>query len=170
MPSLPFKFSVAAGVAAACSLALFQSSAIGYPGGTAVSLGSNPIHSFSGTVAGGESAAIFTALAEQDFVITDVSLQATSLDVDCMDMVDVQLSSEAGDVAGYDLSTRYCYGSRCDSEGRDVSQTLASGLRLEAGQSLTISTSIYNSYTYSGCGSWRETSVRYTVAGYHAQR
>ena len=148
---------------------LASSQAVGYPAGAAVSLGANPVASFAGEVSGTDSAPLLDVPTGRDFIVTDISLIAQSQDYDCMDMIETRLSTMDGDVAIYDMSTRYCYSSNCFSDGLQVNQQLSSGLRIPGGSSLSIHTNLYDSFTWVGCWSGRNTTVKYTIAGYYAQ-
>ena len=164
-----FQTTLITALALGLGFSLASSQAIGYPAAPAVSLGANPIQSFAGTIPGTGSTSLFTVDADQDFIVTDISFAATSTDTDCMDMIDAQLTTESGAIAAYDLSTRYCYSSNCYSDAGHVGLSLTSGLRVPAGSSLSLETDLYNSWTWTGCSSGRDTKVKYTIAGYYAQ-
>lgn len=164
-----FQTTLIAALALGLGFTLSSSDAIGYPAGAAVSYGSNPVASFAGEISGTGSTSLVAIPSGTDFIVTDISLNAKSLDNDCMDMIETKLSTDSTDIAVYDMSTRYCYGSNCYSDGLKVNQTLQSGLRVPAGSTLTLNSNLYNSFTYSGCSSGRDTTVKYTIAGYYAQ-
>jgi hypothetical protein len=169
MADTRFQTTLIAALALGLGFTLSSSDAIGYPAGAAISYGSNPVASFAGEIAGDDTTNLVSVPPGTDFIVTDVSLIAKSLDYDCMDMIETKLSTETADIAVYDMSTRYCHGSNCYSDGLNVNQALESGLRVPAGATLSLHSNLYNSFTYSGCGTWRETAVKYTIAGYYAQ-
>ena len=169
MQNTRFQTAVITALALGLGFSLASSQAVGYPAAAAISGGVNPVQSFAGNIPGTGSTSLFTVPAEQDFIVTDISFAATSTDTDCMDMIDAQLTTESGAIAVYDLSTRYCYSSNCYSDGAHVGLSLTSGLRVPSGSTLNLETNLYNSWTWSGCSSGRDTKVKYTVAGYYAQ-
>jgi hypothetical protein len=164
-----FQTTLIAALALGLGFTLSSSEAIGYPAGSAISLGVNPVVSFAGEIPGTGAASLVSVPEGRDFIVTDISLIAKSLDNDCMDMIEAKLSTDEADIAVYDMSTRYCYSSNCYSDGLNVNQALGSGLRVPAGSTLTLHSNLYNSFTYAGCSSAREPAVKYTIAGYYAQ-
>jgi hypothetical protein len=169
MADARFQTTLIAALALGLGFSLSSSDAVGYPAGAAVSLGSNPVASFAGEIDGTGSTSLVSVPLSSDFIVTDISLNAKSLDSDCMDMIETKLSTDTADLAVYDMSTRYCYSSNCYSDGLMVNQALESGLLVPAGSTLTLHSNLYNSFTYGGCSSGRETTVKYTIAGYYAQ-
>ena len=169
MDSSRFQLGLIATLALGLGFSLASSVAVGYPAGAAVSYGANPVHSFSGVASATGTTDLGSIPAGQDFILTDISLIAKSGDVDCMDMIDVRLATSSGDIATYDVSTRYCYSSNCYSDGKDVDASLVSGLKIEAGETLSLHTDLYSSFTYMGCSVSRGTAVNYTISGYYAQ-
>jgi hypothetical protein len=169
MADARFQTTLIAALALGLGFTLSSSNAIGYPAGAAVSLGSNPVASFAGEIDGTASTSLVSVPLGSDFIVTDISLNAKSLDNDCMDMIEARLSTESADIAVYDMSTRYCYTSACSSNGLKVNQALESGLRVPSGSTLSLHSNLYNSFTYGGCWSGRDTTVKYTIAGYYAQ-
>jgi hypothetical protein len=127
------------------AVAILPTVAIGYPAGSAVSMGSNPIHSWGGITA---SADVLTAPSEQDLVITDVTLTCNST---CDTRVQLQ-RSDGTSVGMFWVSGGY--GSSYDS--LSIQQMFSSGLRIPAGQALSLISS-------SGA------QVAYTLSGYQAQ-
>jgi hypothetical protein len=164
-----FQLSLVAALSLGLGFTLASSSAVGYPAGAAVSYGINPVQSFTGVASGTDSIELDAIPSGQDFIVTDVSLMAKSLDTDCMDMIDARLSTATRDIARYDVATRYCYSASCYSDGREVHRSMTTGLKVEAGETLSLHTSVYNSFTYAGCSSSRDTSVKYTISGYYVQ-
>ena len=127
------------------AMALLPTTAIGYPAGSAVSMGSNPVQSWGGTTS---SDVVLSAPSDQDLVITDVHLSCNYM---CETRVELQ-RSDSSMVGMFWISGGY--GSSYDSQS--VEQMFSSGLRIPAGQSLSL---------YSSSGS----SVAYMFSGYQAQ-
>jgi hypothetical protein len=161
------QFGVVALLAAALGFAASSTEAIGYSAGS-VSLGTNPIRSFGGTIAPGASVALSVALADQDFVITDISFQALSQDPDCLDFFPIRIESGGVTLAAYTLATMYASGG-FHSHGQHVSQSMVNGIRVPAGSSLELATDSVRSWTSGSCWSGRETLVHYTVSGRYVQ-
>ena len=67
-----FQLSLIATLAVGLGFSLSSSQAVGYPAGAAVSLGANPLWSHGG-MSNASSAVIFTAPADKDMVLTDLS-------------------------------------------------------------------------------------------------
>ena len=152
------------------------SPAAAYPAGAAVSVGSNPIASFSGVLSVNTSSSTPTSTAlvsvpsDQVLILTDISFYARSNDPQCMDMMQITLTNEDGPTGNYDLATRFCYGSNgCSSDGVNVEQSLRSGLLVSPSTTLSLSSSKYQTWTWSGCNSSRAVSIQYTISGYYAQ-
>ena len=169
MQTSRFQLGLMATLAVGLGFSLSSSQAVGYPAGPTISYSQNPVVSFGGVVSGTDTVSLETVPSDQALIVTDVSLIPQSLDPDCMDMIEVRLSTGTGDLAVWDTSTRYRYSAACYSDGRAIEQSLHSGVKVAEGESLTLTTNLYNSFTYSGCSSSRSTSVKYTISGYYAQ-
>ena len=94
MADARFQTTLIAALALGLGFTLSSSNAIGYPAGAAVSLGSNPVASFAGEIDGTASTSLVSVPLGSDFIVTDISLNAKSLDNDCMDMIEARLSTE----------------------------------------------------------------------------
>jgi hypothetical protein len=147
-------------LAASLGAALTASDAVGYPAGTAVSMGSNPVFSGGGSVDRSDSAIVLSASADQDMVITDVSLGMFSTDYYCKQVMAVRLLLEDGTVLAQYPVMMDIY-----RHGGTFNQTvnMTSGIRLPAGQALWLST---EAGADESCGGAR---VDYTLSGYYAQ-
>ena len=170
MQTARFQLGLIATLAVGLGFSLSSSNAIGYPGGAAVSYGSNPVQSFGGSIAAGSSTTLLTVPADQDFVVTDVSLIAKSTSSGCMDKVDVEVFAADTTVAAYNVSTSYereYFGNHTVAD--PVKQSMVSGLRIQSGETLSLSTSSYATFSYSGCSSSRTPAVVYTLSGYYTQ-
>jgi hypothetical protein len=165
-----FQLGLIATLAIGLGFSLSSSNAVGYPGGAAVSYGSNPVQSFGGSLAADSSATLLTVPTDQSFVVTDVRLTAKSTHNGCMDKVDVEVFAADTTVAAYNVSTSYereYFGNHTLADS--VTESMVSGLRIQGGEALSLSTSLYNTFTYSGCSSSRAVTVMYTLSGYYAQ-
>jgi hypothetical protein len=138
------------------STAFNPGEAIGYPMGTTVSLGSNPIESKGGFVTGGV-VELFAASADAPFIVKDVVL-SQSVSSECN--LNVKLSNgEGSTLAQYSLGSdgdEDAHGDDAGSTGAVVSHQYATGVVVAAGDTLSISRD-------GGCG-----AVSYSIAGYHA--
>ena len=73
-----FQLGLIATLAVGLGFSLSSSEAVGYPAGSAVSLGTNPVWSTAGAVGGSTTITVIEAPADQDVVITDLSMYCTS--------------------------------------------------------------------------------------------
>jgi len=138
--------SLAVGLGAMATMALMPLSAIGYPASGSISLGSNPVQAWAGTV-NHTGATVVTAPSDQDIVVTDLILS-------CNSSCDARASLTRSDgtlVGSFWVSGGY--GSSYDT--LSIQYQLSSGIPVPAGQSLSISTS-YD-------------TIAYTLSGYLAQ-
>ena len=133
------------------------SSANAFPQGPNLSLGSNPVFSFGGTVSNGTST-LFSAPADQIMVVTDLLLSMNS--DHCTS--DVTLSTSSGSsLAAIDLYSRVINSSHSNNHRAAynpatlISHTFASGLPIPTNESLEIAEN-------GAC------NVAYTVSGYYA--
>ncbi len=132
-----------------------------YPGGTAVSLGSNPLFSHGGNMGPTDSSTVFSAPSDQIMVITDVTLGLTQAARNCEMSLSVTLKTSTEDVLAEfaigmpDLNNH---------PGTAQGYHFVSGIPILPGQSLVIETT----EKYAECSSsiYR---LRYTLAGYSAQ-
>jgi hypothetical protein len=167
MQTSRFQLGLIAALSCALGLALSTSPAIGYPAGPSVSYGSNPIVSAGGVVYGGESTSVFTAPADQDVVVTDLLLSSNA-DNECLRAHQSTLTLSSGAVVGkFDTHSSWVkrYYEYDSSPGLSVSHTFGSGIRVPAGQSLTLSTA--ESWQYGSCSGTY--GVAYSVSGYQSQ-
>ena len=170
MQTSRFQLGLIATLAVGLGFSFASSQAIGYPAGSAISHGVNPVQSFGGTLSTDTSSILLTVASDQDFVVTDVSLTAKSTDNDCMDKIDVQILAADTTVAAYSVSTSYerdYYGDHTLADS--VQESMVSGLRIQGGDTLSLRTTSYDTFTYSGCSSGRTPSVTYTLSGYYAR-
>jgi len=174
MQTSRFQLGLIATLAVGLGFSLASSEAIGYPAGSAISFGNNPVVSIGGTAYAGEAAKILlTAPADQDLVITDVVLSSTS-NLNCQRTHKTEISASSGDVLGqFETASGYTktWGSGwgASSDGRAVSHSYNTGLRVAAGDTLLVGVIQTGLYTVDGCDAEDSHGVRYSVSGYHAQ-
>jgi hypothetical protein len=154
MQTSRFQLGLIATLAVGLGFSLSSSEAIGYPAGAAVSMGANPVWSVGGAVGDG-SHVVITAPADQDLVVSDVFFGPEC--INCT--LRFSLAVPDGTLASYRYRNQYYFygpGERGFSYRMDepVEQSLRSGLRVPAGDSLTL--------TVDG-------TVDYTLSGYYAQ-
>lgn len=155
-------------------LALQSGDAIGYPAGSVVSTGSNPV------VSGGTSLAVpyygsvstielITAPADQDLVVTDLILQPGTDRMSCLEQWDAHVTVESQTLAQFLLVTPFYYSGSYISNTHHGDQIhLVSGLRVPAGQSAELQVE-RNRSDGSYCYDTRVASVAVTWTGYLAQ-
>ncbi len=161
MASSRFQAVLTAGLALALGLSIRMPLASGYPGGSSVSLGSNPVFSYGGSVSKGGSGTVLTAPSDMDMVVTDVSLgMFAPSDHYCKQVLSVQLRRDDGTVLGQYPVLMDIY-----RHGISSNQTvnMQSGLRVPAGESLTLAV---EEGAHETCSSGR---VDYALSGYYAQ-
>ena len=132
-----------------------SSDAIGYPAGAAVSYGANPVWSVGGNLSSGDGAIPLVSVdGAHDLVVTDVyvSLSCTN----CAPRITLSAGGET--LASYRYWQFKDGGGVTDSvvSPVPVNHALSSGLRVPAGESLSIQISSYD--------------ADYTLSGYYAQR
>ena len=146
MQTSRFQLGLIAFLAAGFGYSLSSSDAVGYPSGAAVSVGTNPLWTYGGETSG-FSTTVFTAPADQDMVLTDLSL-STDYDYD----IAPRLTLDDGTELGYWVIN----GSRAASHTSGaVNFAMTSGIRIPQGQSLV--------FYPSGA------TVRYSFSGYYAR-
>jgi hypothetical protein len=136
--------------------------AAGYPAGSVISTGSNPIVAMGGRLAySGDSHTLFTAPADQNIVVTDVVLTGVSTTYDCRGQSRVTLATDStSNLANYSVDQR----AQSNSRAGAIVMHYESGLPIPAGESLYIQTE----GNYQSCGTYHH-HVDYSVSGYLAQ-
>ena len=164
MPTSRFHIGLVAALALGLGFSLASTPAVGYPAGAAVSLGSNPVVSVGGQVAGSESTSVLSVPSDVSLVITSVILSAHDASSGCMANSTVVLSDGTEDVARFAVGL-----SRPSSSYSDYVPTLvanmAAGIHIPAGATLTL-TSVQNYQSSCNDGTL---DLEYTVSGYYAQ-
>ena len=131
--------------------------ATAYPSG-AVSYGSNPIVSVGGSISSGDVISPITAPTGSDLIISDVFISSSNYLYYESYMCGMTLKFE--DTSGNTLAQFRVGGG--SGNGVDVAQSMISGVRLPAGETLTITASTPSGFL--GCH-----SSDYTLAGYYAE-
>ena len=174
MQTSRFQLALLCTLSLSLGLSIASSDAIGYPAGSVISSGQNPIEAIGGTAYSSEPAKLLlTAPDDQDLVITDVVLTSTS-DMDCKRSHKSELSTSDGRIVGQfettsDVIMTYGSGWGTTSDGRVVSHSYSSGLRINRGESLLLGVVQTGTYTFSSCDAEVSHGVRYSVSGYFAQ-
>ena len=145
MQTSRFQLGLVATLAIGLGFSLSSSQAIGYPSGSAVSMGSNPVWAQGGNFSGG-TAGYITAPADQDMVVTDILLSTR------YSLERANLTLEDGTNVGQAI----IHGYDSDRPATPLSHQFSSGIRIPAGTYLQIN------------GSWGG-DVDYTFSGYYAQ-
>ena len=136
---------LAIGFGATATLSLRPHSAIGFPAAPAVSLGSNPIQAWAGTI-NSNTSTILSAPSDQNIVLTDIHF---SCNYTCETRVTMTRSD--GTVVG-SFWVSGGYGS--DRDSLSIQQQFSSGIPIPAGQSLVLNTT--------------GNTIAYTLSGYQA--
>ena len=167
MQTSRFQIGLIAALSCGLGLTLSTGTAIGYPAGSSVSYGSNPIVSSGGLVLSDESTSLFTAPADQDVIVTDVLLSSNT-NIYCMRAHQSTLTLSSGTVVGqFDTSSPWAkqHYDWDSSAGLSVNHTYGSGVRVPAGETLTLSAS--TSWSVGSCSG--EYGVAYSISGYQSQ-
>jgi hypothetical protein len=163
MQTSRFQLGLIAALAAGLGYTLSSSQAVGYPAGTAVSLGANPVIAKAGSV-NEATVEVLEVPTESMLVVTDllltmkqtscgsrVSLVTGSGEI--IAEVDLHSHSERIDVSGATYSVRAAL---TNSQPTTLQHAFSSGLPVNGGDTLTI-------VETGGC------DVAYTLSGYYAQ-
>ena len=152
MQTSRFQLGLIATLAVGLGFSLASSEAIGYPSGAAVSFGANPVWSVGGQIDSSGTTVVFTAPPEQDAVITDLYITSTCFN--CTPRVTIETATER--LASYRYRQFRDGGSVYEAiETHPIKQTFQSGLRVPAGEAVSINLSSH--------------SIDYTLSGYYAQ-
>ena len=140
MQTSRFHLGLIATLAVGLGFSLSSSEAIGYPAGTAVSLGANPVWSTGGTLS---ADVIISAGADHDLIITDFFFGREG-------PTSATTYIERPD--GVRVAQFFTWG--YDRNGHYTGANMTSGVRVPAGDSVTLRST---------------NSVNYTLSGYYAQ-
>jgi hypothetical protein len=156
-------------IAVLCLIAGLQpTDSAAYPGGAAVSYGSNPVWAVGGYVNGDDTREIRTAPADQTLIVTDVHLTMSDDDMgwDCMAKWVIDLETGGSSLGSFALQqSRHHSGGDSFTPGQTVANaTFSSGLPVPAGQALSL---VVDQVGTTGCTG--EVRVHYTISGYIAQ-
>jgi hypothetical protein len=168
MQTSRFQITVIAMLAAGLGYLGSSRTAVGYPAGPVVSYGANPVVSYGGTVASETSVSALTAPSDQAFIVTDLVLTGSDTGSQCRGVQRLSLVSSSGTVGVFSVGLAWGYGGGTSSSSTAYEQqvvvNMQSGVRVEAGDTLSLSSSHRWS---SSCGG--AIDVDYTLAGYYAQ-
>ncbi len=150
MQTSHFQLGLIATLALGLGLSLSSASAIGYPAGAAVSMGSNPVWNAGGSALS-DTVMVMAAPADQDLVVTDVVL--TFACMYCSPRTQLVVG-EGTTVASFRYHQTKDYYDDSMQSPHPVQHSFRSGLRVPAGETLYITA---------------EDEVDFTISGYHAQ-
>ena len=165
MQTSRFQLGLIATLAVGLGFSLSSSEAVGYPAGAAVSMGSNPVVSTGGSLMGSDSASAFDVSADSSIIVTSVVLSAYDYWGACTGNSTVALSVPGGELARFVVGLSRPGSSNYTSYEPSVVVKLPSGIRVPAGQELTIQS---YSNEYQNCEG-NKMKIEYTLSGYHAQ-
>jgi hypothetical protein len=140
MQTSRFQLGLIATLAMGLGFSLSSSVAVGYPAGSAVSLGANPLWTVGGNT---DSITEISAPEGQDMVITDLILSPGY-----NTLGRATLTGSSGAVLGEFYLQSY------NSIDRHVRHAFAGGIRIPSGESVTLTS---------------ETKTHYSISGYYAQ-
>jgi hypothetical protein len=171
MQTSAFQLGLISALSLGLGLAVSSKAAIGYPTG-AVSYGANPVVSVGGYVYQGTPETVISAPIDQDLVITDVVLASTT-GTRCKRTHQSQFNLVSGDsvahfVTNSAISDTYNGGN--SDAGTDGNYHFQSGIRVPAGDAITMTVVERWAYGYSCVGSASDYPVHYTISGYLAQQ
>jgi hypothetical protein len=130
--------------------------------GPSVSYGANPIWSVGGdlNIISSDSVTLNVAQTGQELIITDLVFTVATSEFSCMVLGTVELSDSTSTLASYSVrAARY-------GEGQaDSAISMNSGIRVQEGESLVVSTA---NIWESSC-STTATRVHYSLSGYYAE-
>jgi hypothetical protein len=173
MQTSRFQLGVFCALSLTLGVTLVSGDAVGYPAGAAISSAVNPVVSIGGTAYSSEAAKpLLTAPADQALVVTDIVLSSTS-GIECKRNHKSELSTSSGAIVGqFETTTGIVatWGSSwgMTSDGRHISHTFESGLRIDPGETLFLGVTQTGQYTRSHCETETSHGVRYSISGYTA--
>ena len=145
-----FQLGLIATLALGLGFSLSSSDAVGYPAGSAVSYGSNPLWAVGGNQFSGPAFEVITAPTGKDIVVTDLILSYS-----CTDCSPTVVLRAGGTVISRTVYRHWRDGGNISTVSIPIQHTFSSGLPVTSGQTLTIEVDSY--------------SVDYTLSGYYAQ-
>ena len=134
--------------------------------------GQNPLTSIGGTAYDGENKFLMTAPSNFDLIITDVILTSTT-NVLCNRTHKSEFILGSGPILGqFETSSTGMVVDNgtwgASSDGGTIQHAFTSGLRVPAGDSLSLMITETSNYTYNGsCATSASHGVRYMVSGYY---
>jgi hypothetical protein len=146
-----FQLGLIAALAAGLGFSLSSSEAVGYPAGAAVSLGTNPVWSVGGTT-DSSGVAVVTAPLDSEMVVTDVVM--TFGNRECGGTITFTDGTGVEKAKFYVRNVHHRGGDDASDWVDSMSHSFRSGIRVSAGETLTMS---------GAC------ALYYTLSGYYAQ-
>ncbi len=150
MQTSRFQLGLIATLAVGMGLSLSSTVAVGYPAGSAVSTGANPLWAVGGNHYPGTPVEIITAPSDQDIVVTDILMT-----FECTGCTPTVILRADDTMISRTVFRHFRDGGNYATISVPIRHTFSSGLPVPAGQTLTLEVS--------------DNSVDYTLSGYHAQ-
>ena len=133
-----------------------------------IGFAANPVVSAGGSVTSGQSIIVFTAPSDQDIIVTDLNITSYST-MSCKRNHHTRLTLGSGTTIGaFETHSSISRGSYSSSAGLSAQHALSSGIRIPAGDTLSISTD-ETGYDGASCGTYTNYGVRYMLSGHYAQ-
>ncbi len=174
MQTTRFQLALIATLALGLGLSLSSSLAIGYPAGSAVSYGSNPVVASGGNFvlpwSGVGEGVVLSSDGGQDVVVTEVTLGVDAGRLDCSLGVRYALQVDGESKGEYYTATPMAYisGYGVGSPTSEVTTIqMGSGVRVPDGATLSIVAERMRTAGY--CYSSDTQTVYYAISGYRAQ-
>jgi hypothetical protein len=150
MQTSRFQLGLVATLAVGLGFSLSSSDAIGYPAGSPVSIGTNPLWAVGGNHFPGIPVDIITAPSDQDIVVTDVLMT-----FECTGCTPTVILRANDKTISRTVFRHFRDGGNYATISVPIRHTFSSGLPVPAGETLTMEVSSH--------------SVDYTLSGYYAQ-
>jgi len=164
MQTSHFQFGLIATLAVGLGFSLASSDAVGYPAGSAVSYGANPLFAVGGAIAGTDVDTVLTAPSDQLMVVTDLIVTAWDEADTCTGHSSIEFTVDGVLVASFDAGL-YRPAANYSSYQSVVDLDLRSGIPVGVGKALVIESSQISQAYCSGS----DIEFRYTITGYYSQ-
>lgn len=151
-------------------------SASAYPAGAAISTGTNPVVGFTDYHSTEPYAttgvlSVGSAPSDQDIILTDIVIQPSTNDFDCIDRIHFTLKASGVAIANIISHTPFLdydgASSMYGNANTAFQMALQSGLRVPAGAAVTLE--FERTDEWADCWSARTIRISYTMTGYYAQ-
>ena len=165
MNNQQFQFALVAALSLGLGYSIASKDAIGYPAGSAVSYGANPVVSTGGSITPGGTATLFEAPADHDIVVTDMAFDVEFTDQTCISMTRLSFTLAGSSTVLARRSVVTAFWGSDHWQTYNVNTAMDSGVRVPAGETLQVAA---ESRYVDGCSD-SSRGLAYTVSGYLAQ-